>query len=355
MQATVPDRFATNRSTATTTERRHALRGRRAAVGHRLVAPALALRPIGSIVAALATTIIPMLDDNLQLLQKLGFTAYEAKAWLALAPAGPLTGYEVAKRSGIPRANTYPVLKKLVEQGSVRCVDTPDGARYVATPATELLESMQREQRELFAAARAALPRRPAEAERSPVYALGTVAQVRAAVRTLVGGAHDTLLVAVQPLEAALLATDIREADERGVRITTLCLDACEPECGGCRGTIHRCARASDGAGRWLVVVADETDAVMAEFDGLEGVHAIQTRQPLVVHLASAYIRQSAALAVLGDELGERFNGLVSLQARRLLDGLRPHGGFPFRATRAEAAEPGTSRPIPGNTKEDSP
>lgn len=297
-----------------------------------------------------------MQADNLELLQKLGFTAYEAKAWLALAPAGPLTGYEVAKRAGIPRANVYPVLQRLVDGGSARCVDTPDGPRYVATPATELLESMQRDQRDLFAAARASLPRGPAHAERVPVYALQTVAQVRAAARALIAGARDTLLIAVQPLEAALLAPDVRVAEERGVAITTLCLEACETECGGCRGTIHRCACAATRNSRWLVAVADDAAALVADFEGAEGVRAVETRQPLLVYLAAAYVRQSAALAVLGDDFGERFNGLVSLQARRLLDGLQPQGGSPFRATRAAVAEPdSSSRPVSGNTKEDSP
>ncbi|MGH8113371.1 MAG: TrmB family transcriptional regulator [Rhodanobacteraceae bacterium] len=295
-----------------------------------------------------------MLPDNLELLQKLGFTVYEAKAWLALASAGPLTGYEVAKRSGIPRANIYPVLKRLVERGAARCFDTPDGPRHVATPTAELLESMQREQQDLFAAAKASLPRQPRQMEERLAYALQTVAQVRATARALVAGARDSLLIAVEPLEAALLAADLQAADARGVKITTLCLQACEPECGGCRGTVHRCACASGQTSRWLIVAADDARAVVAEFDGLDGVHAIETRQPLVVQLATAYIRQSAALAVLGAELGERFTGLVSLQARRSLDDLRPTEGFPRRSGPVATDETGTFRPVTGNTKEDS-
>lgn len=295
-----------------------------------------------------------MPHDNLELLQRLGFTTYEAKAWLALAPAGPSTGYEVAKRSGIPRANIYPVLKRLVERGAVRSFDTPDGPRYAATSTAELLESMQREQQDLITAAKASLPREPQQ-EESLVYALPTVARVRGVARTLVAGARDTLLIALEPLEAALLANDLRAADARGVKITTLCLKACEPECGGCRGTIHRCACGVDPASRWLIVAADDARAVVAEFDGLEGVRAIETRQPLVVQLATAYVRQSAALAVLGAELGEHFTGLVSLQARRLLDDLRPTEGFPRRARPVATEETGTSRPVTGNTKENSP
>lgn len=290
-----------------------------------------------------------MADDSLQLLQKLGFTTNEAKAWLALAGSGALTGYEVAKRADIARANVYPVLKRLVDRGAVRSIETPDGARYAATPAPELLEAMQREQHDLIAAARAALPRQPAQAEERAVYALPTVAQVHAAARALISGARSSLLVAIQPLEAALLADEVRGAATRGVKITTLCLEACEPECGGCRGTVHRCECASGASGRWLIVAADDARAVVAEFDHLDGVEAIETRQPLVVQLATAYIRQSAALAVLGDELGDRFTGLVSLQARHLLDDLQPERGFPRHAAYVDAGGPDASRPFKGN------
>jgi hypothetical protein len=55
---------------------------------------------------------------------------------------------------------------------------------------------------------------------------------------------------------------------------------------------------------------------------------AISTQQGLVVELATAYVRQSLALAMVAGALGERFDGLLSAEARRVLDGLHPDGGF---------------------------
>ena len=46
------------------------------------------------------------------LLERLGFTEYEARAYLTLLGRNPLTGYELAKLSGIPRPNVYPVLDR---------------------------------------------------------------------------------------------------------------------------------------------------------------------------------------------------------------------------------------------------
>ncbi len=293
-----------------------------------------------------------MTDDGSSLLQQLGFTAYEAKAWLILAQATTLTGYEVAKHSGIPRANIYPVLKRLVERGAARRIDTPDGIRYAATPTPQLLEDMQREQQRLLTAAKAALPSQPDLSQEQPVFSLQSAEQTLAAARRLIGETRQALFIAVQPREAALLAPELREAHERGVEITTLCMEACAAECGACRGTIHRCAMSPGGVDRWLLVSADNGAAVTAEFNADGGVRAIETRQPLVVQLVTSYIRQSAALAVLGGELGDQFDGLVSLQARALLEGLQPHGGFPRQAAQAAPEENTTTRPVTGNTKE---
>ena len=51
-----------------------------------------------------------MTDVN-TLMQVLGFTDYEARAYLALLQRHPQNGYELAKASGIPRPNIYSVLQ----------------------------------------------------------------------------------------------------------------------------------------------------------------------------------------------------------------------------------------------------
>jgi sugar-specific transcriptional regulator TrmB len=77
------------------------------------------------------------MEDIVASLQRLGFGEYEAKAYIALLQRSPLTGYELAKVSGLPRANVYAVLPKLEEKGAVLRVDTPAGPRYSPVPPLE--------------------------------------------------------------------------------------------------------------------------------------------------------------------------------------------------------------------------
>src|SRR5437763_1046614 len=80
------------------------------------------------------------MTDATALLQQLGFSEYEARAYLALLQRNPLNGYELAKVSGLPRANIYAVLQKLEERGAVVRLDMPNGTRYAPIAPTELIQ-----------------------------------------------------------------------------------------------------------------------------------------------------------------------------------------------------------------------
>ncbi len=62
-------------------------------------------------------------DDLQQTLQRLGFNENEARAYLALANSYPATAYEIAKRSGLQRANAYGVLRSLEAKGAIQAVN----------------------------------------------------------------------------------------------------------------------------------------------------------------------------------------------------------------------------------------
>ncbi|MCZ7670869.1 MAG: helix-turn-helix domain-containing protein [Chloroflexi bacterium] len=50
-------------------------------------------------------------------LNKIGFTEYEAKVYLALLREHPATGYQLSKESGVPRSMVYEALKRLHNRG----------------------------------------------------------------------------------------------------------------------------------------------------------------------------------------------------------------------------------------------
>lgn len=74
----------------------------------------------------------------LDLLQQLGLTKYEAEAYHALLIAGPLTGYELGKHSGVPQSRCYDTLERLLARG-LATVQPPTPPRYAAEDPVRFL------------------------------------------------------------------------------------------------------------------------------------------------------------------------------------------------------------------------
>jgi sugar-specific transcriptional regulator TrmB len=96
------------------------------------------------------------MDDAVTLMQQLGFSEYEARAYLALLQRNPLNGYELAKVSGLPRANIYAVLQKLEERGAVVRLEMPNGARYAPVSPNQLTQRIGNRFQEALGAAQRA-------------------------------------------------------------------------------------------------------------------------------------------------------------------------------------------------------
>jgi sugar-specific transcriptional regulator TrmB len=64
-------------------------------------------------------------------LQQIGLNKYEAEAYYTLLAEGPLTGYELGKRSQVPLSKSYEVLERLTQKG-LALVQPGDPPRYIA-------------------------------------------------------------------------------------------------------------------------------------------------------------------------------------------------------------------------------
>ncbi len=58
-----------------------------------------------------------MTERAIEVLEKLGFSVYEAKAYLGLLRKNPVSGYQLSKGTGIPRSRIYETLERLVAKG----------------------------------------------------------------------------------------------------------------------------------------------------------------------------------------------------------------------------------------------
>ncbi|MEO8288388.1 MAG: helix-turn-helix domain-containing protein [Chloroflexota bacterium] len=265
-------------------------------------------------------------DNIVGVLQRLGFGEYEARAYLALLQRNPLNGYELAKASGLPRANVYSVLQKLEERGAVMRLDMPSGTRYAPVAPSELTEQLDNRFRDDLEDARRQLEDIAVPAEREYIWNTQGYDLLLEHARTLVNSAEERLLVAIWPREAAALSEELAGAEARGVEVITLCLNACPRECGSCQGHIFRYHVVPEHTSGWLVLVADGVELLAGEIAKGNDALAVRTRQRLLVEVAAWYIRHSIALAAVVDDLGDNLQTLLSTDTLSALASLTPGG-----------------------------
>lgn len=259
------------------------------------------------------------------LLQQLGFSEYEARAYLALLLRNPLNGYELAKVAGLPRANIYAVLQKLEERAAVVRLDMPQGSRYAPVAPTELTQRIASRFHDVLGATQHALEDLATPVDAQHVWSIQGHTALLDHARALIDATEEHLLVAIGRREASALAEPLARVAARGAAVTTLCLDECPTECGGCRGTICRSCAVQVAEQRWLVIVSEHAEMLAGEIDIHGDVLAVRTRQRLQVDLASWYIQQSMALTAVLRDLSRRPDQVLAPETRTLLQSVDPH------------------------------
>lgn len=265
------------------------------------------------------------MEDPRQWLRQLGFGEYEARAYVELLKCTSLTGYEVAKASGVPRANIYGVLQKLEERGAVVRLQSSPHARYAAVAASTLISRLKGRMNLIAERAAEALLQVDSTAQDDPLVQSrgypGLLEQARVALDT----ASRCVLFAGWRQESAALAHESRRAQARGVQVTTICVEGCAEPCGHCQGTVFRryvLPPIVGDVGRWLLVIRDNEELVIGVVSGSGEALAVHTRKPILVALAGSAVCQNVAVATIMAEAGDCIRDALRPSTVRALEQL---------------------------------
>lgn len=278
-------------------------------------------------------------------LQRLGMSGYEAKAYVALVAAGgPLNGYEVAKRSGVPRSTVYETLAKLVGRGAAFEVRAgEDSVGYIALPPAALLDRMRREFDQSIDTLRAALPQIAAPSQVRLVHNLADRASLLARAEDVIAAARTDLFLSGFPAEIGPLKPSARRAEADGVDITVVTFGEDDDPVGV--AIPHRFSAPEvvlENLGcRLLVVAGDREQAVIGgAVDG--DAWGVFTDDPAVVLVAVEYVRHDIAMHLIAERFApEEFEAFWTSDPT--LRRLRADHGAPAALLRRGAAG-GTAR-----------
>jgi Cd2+/Zn2+-exporting ATPase len=225
--------------------------------------------------------------DLLEGLVAAGFTEYEAKTYLALLSEHPATGYQLSKKSGVPRSMVYEALGRLHARGAVLETRDNRATHYRPLPPAVLLDQHEQEHRRLMRELRAGLQRIYTTQDDDQVWSISRRRSVLSYAAQMIqeAGSEAYLVLADPDLEE--LYEPIRAACDRGVSVSSLLTGDADLDCG-------RTARHSPAESELqqltgtLLVVVDEREVLIAK--SATETTATITRNPNLVLIARQFV-----------------------------------------------------------------
>lgn len=204
-----------------------------------------------------------MNPNLIRTLQRLDFTEYEAKVYLALLEQAPLSGYAVARRSGVPRSKVYGTLDGLIGRGAV-LASHGDPAQYAPLPPAELLAERRRDAEAAIRAAEAGFADFAATgSNRRVIWDITGREEILRRVGEAVGRAERRVLLQLWAEDAPVLRDALAAASRRGVEVIVVSYG--DPDYPFARIYPHEpgADRITDEyGGRWVILSVDAAEVV---------------------------------------------------------------------------------------------
>jgi len=201
--------------------------------------------------------------DLIRALQELSFSEYEAKCYLALIGERSLTGYGVARASGVPRSKVYEVLEGMVARGVV-IANYGEPTQYAPIAPNELISLRRRETDEAISAAEEGLRHFAASGvNRDLIWDITGRSEILDRLRELIGRAKRLILIQLWAEDAPELRHALAAAAERGVEIVVIAYD--DPDLPFTKVYLHEPGAAEvteEHGGRWIILSADASEVV---------------------------------------------------------------------------------------------
>lgn len=259
-----------------------------------------------------------MNDDPTQRLIKIGFSEYEAKAYVALLGKNPVTGYELSKLSGVPRSMIYEVLGKLVARGAAMTLRTGSATKYAPVSAEEFLSQLQREHQELIASLKDDLSAFASAPNLEYVWNLEGRESITSKAMEMIGQAERRIYLALLPATFPILLPALQQAIRRGVQVTVYTTDELELPGGQVIVAPLSEEALTQVGGLGLILVIDGEEVLIGEWLTETQARASWTSSPLLVFIAEHHLRTDLYLPQVLALLGDKALNIIQEEDREL-------------------------------------
>lgn len=240
------------------------------------------------------------MDKILIEIQKIGFSQYESKAYIALLQHSPVTGYELSKRSGVPRSMIYEVINKLIDRGAVYTIPS-DPLKYSPVPAREFLKRVRRNIEATFDFLDKSLGSLEQLEDVNVISHINGYKPVMDELLSIIEGAKQELWLSVWNPQASALVNTVQQAQERNVNVFSIVFDDENCQLGV---TFHHDYMTPDVVrerigGKLTIAARDTDEVVIANFVDNVTCWAVKTHDPALVLVATEFIRHDIMIEAI--------------------------------------------------------
>jgi sugar-specific transcriptional regulator TrmB len=240
-------------------------------------------------------------------LMEIGFSAYEARAYLGLLKSHPATAYEIAKASGLPTSKIYEVLARLLEKGVVMQIQESNKKRFLPLEPGEFVKGRRAKIETTLSLLNEELPLEAQTPAVSYIWNITSYADLMRRAGQMVSKANSTLLISAWKEEIKELIDNLKKKENEGVRIALLHFGQTDEQIGQVyvhpiENTIY-----AEKGGRGFVLVADTQEALMGTVFPDARVEGAWSKNSGFVTLAEDYIKHDIYI----NKIVERFNQLL--------------------------------------------
>ena len=229
-----------------------------------------------------------MLDKISQKMCELGFTSYEAKAYVSLLQQYPATRYELSKNSGVPRSAIYDVINRLESYGAVSVISTQP-EKYVPLPPEQFLKMLEQRFSQKIAVFRKSLSEIKIKMEPEQLWNLSGYQNLVSKAREMIQNAQESIYLSAWRSEVLELEKYLKEAQDRKIKVVIFSFTQI-PDI-GFNYSYQMIEKELENV--WdhkIVLVRDHEELLMGEVNKLSEKKVAWTLNKAIVQIAENYI-----------------------------------------------------------------
>jgi sugar-specific transcriptional regulator TrmB len=248
-------------------------------------------------------------------LTRLGFSLYEAKAYVGLLVHGAQTGYGLSNLTGVPQPKVYETLHRLAEQGALMQIANKP-ATYVAMPAEQLFHALETDFKQRLQNARNDLEHllsKPNEDQQELIWKLNSFGSIVARTQEVIANATRSVYLSGSTFTLEPLKDVITDASKRGITFVVLHFGPLPFSVGGGRTFRHASTEGSlysHHQARHLAVVVDSASALWALARNGKHWESLYSQNEMFASAIKGYIRHDIMVQRIYADLPEELTDL---------------------------------------------